>query len=708
MMSNRIFALDIGTRSVTGLIIEQQQHTFSVVDYYMKEHEERSMLDGQIHNVIAVAQTVKMVKDKLEETNGPLEKVYVAAAGRTLKTMKATSTMKLNQQTISANETLKHLELEAIQNAQKQLVMDTDDYYANYYCVGYSVVQYMLDGEKIGSLIDQSGNEAAVEVIATFLPKVVIESLISVLERTDLQMEALTLEPIAAIEVLVPESMRRLNVVIVDIGAGTSDIAITKNGTILAYGMVPIAGDEITEAISDQYLLDFSEAEQAKRNIVIKGEHVIQNILGFEETIVAEQMTEHILPAVEKLAASIAEEILQLNTKAPQAIMLVGGGSLTPRLREVLANKLELPHNRVAIRSVDAIQKLQQPYHVPNQPDFITPIGIAIAAKQNPVHYINVRVNQKNVRMFELKQLTIGDCFIQAGISINHYYGKPGLAAMFQFNGQEMTIPGGFGASPRIYLNGERALVNSIIQPNDEIVIEKGADGVLPTVTIEEVAGITKPITVYYQQQPFELTPKYLVNDIEQSAQYVIQDKDDIVLKPGTLKEFIYLIDPALLKAQVPFKIQFNGKLEDLGSFSGHFTVNQQIAQVDQLLQDKDMIELTTNHTPTIKNVLDQLGEDIFETITVTFNEEIVTLQKLNKRILRNQAEVGLDEMIQRNDVIECEEITVEPFVFQDVFRYVDIDLTKVKGLFQIANNGVSTNFLGEIQDGDKLTITWN
>ena len=92
-----------------------------------------------------------------------------------------------------------------------------------------------------------------------------MESLLSALKRANLEMEALTLEPIAAINVLIPPTMRRLNVALVDIGAGTSDIAITDYGTVVAYGMVPNAGDEITEALSDLYLLDFHQAEKAKR-----------------------------------------------------------------------------------------------------------------------------------------------------------------------------------------------------------------------------------------------------------------------------------------------------------------------------------------------------------------------------------------------------------------------------------------------------------
>src|SRR5699024_10663995 len=137
------------------------------------------------------------------------------------------------------------------------------------------------DGEQIGSPIDQTGDNVSVEIIATFLPKVVIESLLAALDRANLTMDALTLEPIAAIHVLIPDSMRRLNVALIDIGAGTSDIAITSDGTVTAYGMVPVAGDKITEAISDEYLLDFQVAEKTKRDIVSHGEASVHDILGF-------------------------------------------------------------------------------------------------------------------------------------------------------------------------------------------------------------------------------------------------------------------------------------------------------------------------------------------------------------------------------------------------------------------------------------------
>lgn len=459
-MGEKLFALDIGTRSVVGIVLEKLDNQFRVLDIHSIEHNERSMLDGQIHNVIEVSKIIKNVKEELEKKHGLLNKVCVAAAGRALKTKRSSFTKSISQTRLMTNEDVIHLELAAVQQAQYELVQnEKDELISNYYCVGYSVLHYYLDGHEIGSLIDQQGEEAKVEIIATFLPKVVIESLISALKRADLEMDALTLEPIAAIQVLIPQSMRRLNVALVDIGAGTSDIAITNEGTVVAYGMVAKAGDEITEAISQQFLLDFHKAEEIKRELYTNDYIEIEDILGFKTNVTKREVVQNIQYAIDDLAQSICEEILMLNGKSPQAVMLVGGGSLTPTLTERVAHYLKLPSNRVAVRGIDAIQTLENKDELPISPEFVTPVGIAIAAKQNPVHYINVTVNNQTVRLFELKQLTIGDCLLTAGIELNKLYGKPGMASIVYLNGKKITLPGTLGGVPTIKLNGKEASI---------------------------------------------------------------------------------------------------------------------------------------------------------------------------------------------------------------------------------------------------------
>ncbi|RKJ38036.1 hypothetical protein D7X33_37380, partial [Butyricicoccus sp. 1XD8-22] len=63
-MCSKLFALDIGTRSVVGIILEEQNNNYHVADIIMKEHKERAMVDGQIHNVLYVADLINEIKNE--------------------------------------------------------------------------------------------------------------------------------------------------------------------------------------------------------------------------------------------------------------------------------------------------------------------------------------------------------------------------------------------------------------------------------------------------------------------------------------------------------------------------------------------------------------------------------------------------------------------------------------------------------------------
>lgn len=79
------------------------------------------------------------------------------------------------------------------------------------YCVGYTVKNYYLNDYVIGNLLLQKGQKIAAEVIATFLPRYVIDSLYSVMKKVGLIVDSLTLEPIAAMEAAIPKKLRLLN-----------------------------------------------------------------------------------------------------------------------------------------------------------------------------------------------------------------------------------------------------------------------------------------------------------------------------------------------------------------------------------------------------------------------------------------------------------------------------------------------------------------
>ncbi|CQR48161.1 Cell division protein FtsA [Paraliobacillus sp. PM-2] len=708
-MSEQIFALDIGTRSVIGLLLHQTDTSYTITDYVVREHTERSMLDGQIHDVVSVSKVIKEVKEQLEQKHQiVLREVCVAAAGRALKTKRTTIKKNISLQPLISKEDILFMELSAVQQAQYDLAIEEREHsLTHYYCVGYSVLQYKLDQDIIGSLIDQQGEQAEVEIIATFLPKVVVESLIAALQRADLEMEALTLEPIAAINVLIPTSMRRLNVALVDIGAGTSDIALTDTGTITAYGMVPKAGDEITEAISDYYLLDFNEAERVKRDITAHNEAVLTDILGFKQTISIEELATAIKPAIDELASAIAEEVIALNAKSPKAVMLVGGGSLTPHLTTHLANRLQLPDNRVAIRATDAISSLNFDVEMPKGPAFITPIGIAIAAKQNPIHYISITVNHRVVRLFDVKQLTIGDCLLAAGIHIDKLYGLPGMAYMIRFNNQRITLPGSYGRPPKITLNNELVTVNESIKHGDVLNVEKGENGKEPDVTIEEIVGELEQFRIYYNNQPHLLQAELVVNDKKANKNYKIQDNDDIELKEiNTVHDFLHSINQIEnLINNKSFILEVDGKKKNFPPFMKQILINKHPATPDTILKPEDRLEFVERKEPTVYHLLEELNESIYQTLKITFNGEQVTLQKQVKNVLRNGKKVDIHAILTRDDKIELKLIEQQHFIFQDIFKFVSIDLTEIKPGVEIKRNGQPATFLDPIEENDEITI---
>ncbi|MFJ5621961.1 cell division protein FtsA [Peribacillus loiseleuriae] len=710
-MHEKLFALDIGTRSVVGIILEKTADSFEVTDIVSMEHQERAMLDGQIHDVIAVSKVIQTIKDILEKKHGSLHKVSVAAAGRALKTERASISIDINGKPILQHDDVLHLELSAVQKAQA-IVAEKNNSSSNhhYYCVGYSVLYYRLDDQEIGSLIDQSGTKVSVEIIATFLPKAVVESLLAALKRADLHMQALTLEPIAAINVLIPQSMRRLNVALVDIGAGTSDIALTDSGTVIAYGMVPIAGDEITEAISDSLLLDFPLAETAKRQLIAQEIITVTDILGFETDIPSTEVVESIIPSIEKLADAISQEIYILNNnKPPKAVMLVGGGSLTPKLPELLADKLNLPKNRVAIRGIEAIGQLTIADHVHSGPELVTPIGIALAAHKSPIQYMGVNVNGQTIRLFDMKEMTVGDCLLTAGIKLNKLYGKPGMAMMVEFNGQLITIPGEHGTKPILTINGKDVSLDYTVQDGDEITVQQGEDGRSPRLSIKDLTDGLPSKQVTINDAKHTIHAELRRNDQIVTGEEFLHDNDRITCTiPGTLEElFTKTNKEDLLRSVKPFTVTVNEKEVTLPSFGGKIVKNGILTNPTSTYEDGDVIEMKSSR-PLTTDLAYAMNAQLIFSIPVTFNGKKLQLTKKLAEFYRDGQTLTNEDVINQGDTLSFVQNKMEPFIFQDVFMHIDIDMPEhTVGGFLLMKNKQETTFNETLAPGDELNILW-
>jgi len=525
-------------------------------------------------------------------------------------------------------------------------------------------------------------------------------------------MEALTLEPIAAINVLIPPTMRRLNVALVDIGAGTSDIAITNNGTVVAYGMVPTAGDEITEALSDHYLLDFPIAETAKRQVNAESEISIKDILGFDQFIPKDEVLTVLAPAIHNLAEAIANEILRLNNNiAPKAIMLVGGGSLTPNLTYELGQILELPENRIAVRGIDAIQNLTREENIPASPELVTPIGIAIAAKKMPIQYISLTVNEQVVRLFELKEITVGDAFLAANVRAKQLYGKPGHGLSVQVNGQDIFIPGEHGKPAEIFVNGETATTKTVIKSGDAIQLEEGMDGQPATATVADLVDGAAVKTVTIQNQLYRIEPKVYVNGQLATLNTSLHDNDKITFDAiETVEDILeHTNQQELIALFKPYCVYVDGKPVILQQYSSNLYLNDKPCKPHYPVNNGDIITFQQSTLPTVEMLAAEMNLLLEDKIRVTFQGESLELVKTAREVLVNGAIANTYASVPNGATISTIEKDKNQWIFQDVFRFSNWQLpVHFVGQFEILRNGEVSSFDATIFGGDVLAIKLN
>ncbi|MFZ5816649.1 MAG: MoaD/ThiS family protein [Bacillota bacterium] len=714
-MSQRpALSLDIGTRKVVGLLTVPGPKGLKIVAAEKIEHATRSMLDGQIHDVVEVANVVARIVERLSaKAGGPLTEAAVAAAGRALRTIRGTASRELSGLLELTHDEVFSLELEAVQAAQGALakLLREGEEPQDYHYVGHSVMGAKLDGLPIGNLVGQRGNLAQVDVIATFLPRGVVDSLQAVLQRTGLEMTALTLEPIAALTVAVPQSMRHLNLALVDIGAGTSDIAITAKGSVIAYDMVPMAGDEITEALSEAYLLDFNVGEEVKRRIIKGGPVTFQDILGQRYTVQAEQLTEAIQPAAERLAGQIAQRILDLNGgQPPQAILLVGGGSLTPGLPAQLARAVGLVEQRVAVRGRDAIAGVEGAKGLLNGPDAVTPIGIAVAARdRSTLGFAYIHVNNRGVRLFHPSLLTVADALLAAGISIKDLQGQIGKGFTVTVNGTLRIVRGTFGKPARILLNGEPATLESPVSHRDRIVIEPGTPGEPGRAAVRDVAPATlERLTLTVNGAPHDLSPLITVNGVVVDPEHELKDNDVVVVREiKTVEDALYHLgfeDPSAVDL---VRFTLDGRTQTARRPRYRIRLNGAEASPETPLRDGDRLEVL----PVGPLTLGQVAAGVMEQaagLRVTVNGRLYELAVGGSELTRNGMKAKPEEPLAENDEIGVLRTGADP-IFASLLPLIGITPTPPPGKSTLVMrlNGEEAEFISPLKDGDVAEIRW-
>lgn len=684
-----VFGLDIGTRSIVGTVGHLSGGKFHVLAQRFKEHETRAMLDGQIHDIGKVGETIRWVKEQLEaDLNRNLTEVCIAAAGRVLRTVTTYVESSSEVENEITEEDVYSLATMGVEKAydEFQSKNDTD---MKFYCVGYTPMRYYMNGYQIGNLVGHKAKTIGIDLIATFLPDDVVDGLYKAVELAGLHVANLTLEPIAAIQVAIPEKFRMLNMALVDVGAGTSDISITRDGTITAYGMIPVAGDSLTDILVQHCLVDFETAEQIKRSAGVQETVEYLDIMGLPQTITAESVKELLAESVDKMTQMVAECIKELNGEKPvSAVFVVGGGGIIPGYTEKLAEGLGIVKERVAIRGQEVMQNI-----IFDQEDarrdsmMVTPIGICLSYYEQSNNFIFVTFNENRVKLYDNGKLTVADAAMQAQFPNDSLFPKRGKALTFSVNGKPRMTRGTQGEAAQILVNGEAADMYAQVRNGDRVEVQPSTEGELPEMELGRLPELSEQLHVYVNGTKFELPKTAEVNGLRENEFYRIQEQDEILIR-------------------------------------NFYTVDEVAEFLDVELGEGIMVnEVPARH-----------DTKVYENFTVSWDEP----EKLEKPIVQSTVEVTIgndtEEVEMENAeadmpfaaadseeeedsgiisvVVNQMPVTLtgkQSYVFVDIFDYIDFDLQAGNGRSILTTmNGKPAEYMAPLHSGDVLVIRWN
>lgn len=687
-MSN-VFGLDIGTRNVVGTVgYRTEDDKFIVAAQCVKQHETRAMLDGQIHDIGKVGRIISQVKAELEaQLNEPLSDVCIAAAGRVLKTVTTHVEYEYAEESIVTGEDIHTLDLLGIEKAQ-DILKEANDTQYKFYCVGYSVVKYFLNDEVFISLEDHKATKIGEDIIVTFLPEDVVDGLYSAVGQAGLTVANMTLEPIAAINVAIPENYRMLNIALVDVGAGTSDISVTKEGSIIAYGMIPYAGDELTELIVQHFLVDFKTAEAMKLASTTEEEVTYEDIMSISHTIPSKEIWDLVEPTVDKITSEVATKIMELNgDKTVSACFVVGGGGKIHGFTQMLAKRLELPEERVALRGEEVLKEVvfeQEDIH--KDPLLVTPIGICLNYYEQRNNFIMMKFNGERLKLYDNNRLTIVDAALQAGFPNDELFPKRGMPINFVVNGAARIARGEAGEPAIVTLNGRPANINTPLVPNCEVTIEPSTAGADAVYTIEQLEEYHESTLTVIINGKTVVCPKFVeVNGQLEPGSYEIKEGDVIETRNYyTVRQVAEFMD---VEVDTDHEILVNNRLADFDTLVyENFTIDWTVLSFGVAPEPENRYNATISDTSSEVSAEDESQETKEEeapketegSVTVMVNGESVTMTGKQN------------------------------YIFVDVFDWYSFDLSAGKGrAIATLVNGKEAEFSQPLANGDNIELYW-
>ena len=334
---NTILGLDIGTEFVKAVLAKPgKKGNIEILGIGKARQSEGSMYAGAVADIPAVVATCEKALLQVEETTGErAETTVVGIAGELIKG--STTTVRYARKDHNApitedemNEIIKKVQEKTGDYAKKSVALETGNDNVEMNLINSAIVSLTIDGYKISNPIGFKGSELVVQFYTAFAPMIHVAAIEKVCAELNLDLLTVAVEPFAVCRACLGDDLdSSFSGIVMDIGGGTTDIAVVDDGGVEGTKMFSIGGRSFTRQIEEALGVDYDTAEQYKLDFDTG--KLDDRIKAKVETAISRNLSVWIT------GVEVALEEFDTLGSLPRNILLCGGGAGLSLLQEKLA-----------------------------------------------------------------------------------------------------------------------------------------------------------------------------------------------------------------------------------------------------------------------------------------------------------------------------------------------------------------------------------
>jgi cell division protein FtsA len=402
---NVIVGLDIGTTKTCAIVGEVKGQGLDIIG--VGSHPSEGLRKGVVVNIESTVESIKRAVEEAEHISGcEIRSVYVGIAGGHIRGQNSLGIVAVKGREVDDDD------VERAIDAAKAIAIPLDRQ------ILHTLAQYYVVDEQDGirDLIGMSGVrlEAKVHIVTGAVTSV--QNVVKSVNRVGLDINDIVLEQIACSEAVLSNDEKDLGVALIDIGGGTTDIAIFSEGSIKHTAVLQVGGNYVTTDIATGLRTPIAEAEKIKIRygcsympLIAKDEAIeVPSVGGREPREISRQILGRIIePRMEEILEMAYKEITKSGCEDILAagVVLTGGASILEGVPELAEQIFNMPVRRGYPIGIGGLTD------VVNSPLYATAVGLVVYGSKNVARERIRAEGNFIIRMFKRLKRWILDFF---------------------------------------------------------------------------------------------------------------------------------------------------------------------------------------------------------------------------------------------------------------------------------------------------------